>query len=61
MQVRTRVNFSFFVFSVCFHFNDIHATLLYELKSVDENILKLSRNKLIKGIPNLALIRTLDN
>ena len=30
-----------------FHFNDICETLLNELKSVDEHILKLSGNKLI--------------
>ena len=29
------------------HYNDIRETLLNELKSVDENILKLSGNKLI--------------
>ena len=34
------------------HYNDIPATLLNELKSVDENILKLSDNKLI----NLLLL-----
>ena len=31
----------------CLHYNDIRATRLNELKSVDENILKLSGNKLI--------------
>ena len=31
----------------CLHYNDIRETLLNELKSVDENILKLSGNKLI--------------
>ena len=31
----------------CLHYNDIRETLLNELKSVDENILKLSENKLI--------------
>ena len=31
----------------CLHYNDICETLLNELKSVDENILKLSENKLI--------------
>ena len=31
----------------CLHYNDICETLLNELKSVDENILKLSGNKLI--------------
>ena len=34
-------------FMHCLHYNDIHATFLNELKSVDENILKLSDNKLI--------------
>ena len=34
-------------FMHCLHYNDIRATLLNELKSVDENILKLSDNKLI--------------
>ena len=31
----------------CLYYNDICATLFNELKSVDENILKLSDNKLI--------------
>ena len=31
----------------CLHYNDIRETLLNELKSADENILKLSGNKLI--------------
>ena len=31
----------------CLYYNDIRATLLNELKSVGENILKLSDNKLI--------------
>ena len=31
----------------CLHYNEICETLLNELKSVDENILKLSGNKLI--------------
>ena len=31
----------------CLHYNDIRETLLNELKSIDENILKLSGNKLI--------------
>ena len=31
----------------CLHYNDIRATLLNELKSVDENILKLFGTKLI--------------
>ena len=31
----------------CLHYNDIRQTLLNELKSIDENILKLSGNKLI--------------
>ena len=31
----------------CLHYNDIRETLLNELKLVDENILKLSGNKLI--------------
>ena len=31
----------------CLHYNSTRATLLNELKSVDENILKLSDNKLI--------------
>ena len=31
----------------CFHYSDIRAKLLNELESVDENILKLSDNKLI--------------
>ena len=44
MYVELRVNFSFFLH--CFHYNDICETLLYELKSIDENILKLSDNKL---------------
>ena len=34
-------------FLYCLHYNDICETLLNELKSVDENILKLSGNKLI--------------
>ena len=33
--------------SYSLHYNDAHATLLNELKSVDENILKLSGTKLI--------------
>ena len=60
MQSRSRVRFSFFL--NCLHYN-IHATLLHELKSVDENTSKLSNNKLINlllyGNPNLTLIRTL--
>ena len=60
MQSRSRVRFSFFL--NCLHYN-IHATLLHELKSVDENTSKLSDNKLINlllyGNPNLTLIRTL--
>ena len=35
----------FFVY--CLHYNDIRETLLNELKSIHENILKLSGNKLI--------------
>ena len=31
----------------CFHYNDIRETLLNELKSIDENIFKLSGSKLI--------------
>ena len=31
----------------CLYYNDIRAILINELKSVDENILKLSDNKLI--------------
>ena len=31
----------------CLHYNDIREILLNELKSIDENILKLSGNKLI--------------
>ena len=31
----------------CLHYNDTRETLLNELKSIDENILKLSGNKLI--------------
>ena len=31
----------------CLHYNDIRETLFNELKSIDENILKLSGNKLI--------------
>ena len=34
-------------FMHCLYYNDIRATLLNELKSVGENILKLSDNKLI--------------
>ena len=45
MQLGKRVNFSFFLHGL--HYNDICATLLNELKSVDENILKLFGNKLI--------------
>ena len=45
MQLRSRVNFSFFMHY--FHYNDIRGTFLNELKSVDEIILKLSDNKLI--------------
>ena len=35
------------VYLHCLHYNNIRETLLNELKSVDENILKLSGNKLI--------------
>ena len=34
-------------FMHCLHYNDIRATLLSDLKSVDGNVLKLSDNKLI--------------
>ena len=34
-------------FQLCLHYNDIQATLLNQLKSIDENVLKLSDNKLI--------------
>ena len=46
MQLRGWVNFSF-VLALPPLNNDIRETLLNELKSVDENILKLSGNKLI--------------
>ena len=46
MQLRGWVNFSY-VLALPPLNNDIHETLLIELKSVDENILKLSGNKLI--------------
>ena len=46
MQLRGWVNFSF-VLALPPLNNDICETLLNELKSVDENILKLSGNKLI--------------
>ena len=45
MQLRSRVNFSFF--HALPLYNDICATLLNELESVDENILKPSDDKLI--------------
>ena len=43
----------------CLDYNDSRPTLLNKLKSVDENILKLSGNKLI-NLLLLILIRTLD-
>ena len=46
MQLRSRVNFSFFHALPLLYYN-IRATLLNELKSVDENILELSDNTLI--------------
>ena len=61
MQSRSRVRFSFFL--NCLHYN-IHATLLHELKSVDENTSKLSDNKLINlllyGNPNLTLNKNIS-
>ena len=45
MQLRSSASFLFFMH--CFHYNDIRATLLNELKTVDENIFKLSDIKLI--------------
>lgn len=44
MQLRSRVDLSFFLH--CVDCNDIRVTLLNELQLVDENILKLSDNKL---------------
>ena len=41
------VESTFHVFLHCLHYNNIRETLLNDLKSVDENILKLSGNKLI--------------
>ena len=62
MQLRSRVNFSFFSAFLPLPFR---ATLLNELKSVDKNVSKVSENKLINLlfilIPNWILIILLDN